>query len=163
MAGLCEGGNEPSVSLKASKEEEKKELTGPVAKKKLPSERCNGGNGKRKKKFRAKEDYHLIDNMDHMRRLRGRRCLSEIETLGNVLGACPYGETLRIHRHHAIRTKLADAIRKLKYTVYEEVHGTADNGSNRRIDIIAISESLSQYDNRPHHQNVFGNKLRMGR
>ncbi|KAJ4438029.1 hypothetical protein ANN_13968 [Periplaneta americana] len=43
-----------------------------------------------------------------------------------------------------IRTKLADALRKLKYTVYEEVHGTADNGSNRRIDIIAISESLSQ-------------------
>ncbi|KAJ4434850.1 hypothetical protein ANN_23421, partial [Periplaneta americana] len=39
---------------------------------------------------------------------------------------------------------LADALRKLKYTVYEEVHGTADNGSNRRIDIIAISESLSQ-------------------
>ncbi|KAJ4438845.1 hypothetical protein ANN_14798, partial [Periplaneta americana] len=72
------------------------------------------------------------------------RCLSEIETLGHVLGACPYGETLRIHRHHAIRTKLADALRKLKYTVYEEVHGTADNGSNRRIDIIAISESLSQ-------------------
>ncbi|KAJ4434308.1 hypothetical protein ANN_22862 [Periplaneta americana] len=47
-------------------------------------------------------------------------------------------------RHHAIRTKLADALRKLKYTVYEEVHGTADNGSKRRIDIIAISESLSQ-------------------
>ncbi|KAJ4435055.1 hypothetical protein ANN_23629 [Periplaneta americana] len=68
----------------------------------------------------------------------------EIETLGRVLGACPYGETLRIHRHHAIRTKLADALRKLKYTVYEEVHETADNGSNRRIDIIAISESLSQ-------------------
>ncbi|KAJ4451318.1 hypothetical protein ANN_02779 [Periplaneta americana] len=73
-----------------------------------------------------------------------KRCLSEIETLGHVLGACPYGETLRLHRHHAIRTKLADALRKLKYTVYEEVHGTADNGSNRRIDIIAISESLSQ-------------------
>ncbi|KAJ4447539.1 hypothetical protein ANN_09546 [Periplaneta americana] len=71
-------------------------------------------------------------------------CLSEIETLGYVLGACPYGETLRIHRHHAIRTKLADALRKLKYTVYEVVHGTADNGSNRRIDIIAISESLFQ-------------------
>ncbi|KAJ4441287.1 hypothetical protein ANN_11141 [Periplaneta americana] len=65
----------------------------------------------------------------------------EIKTLGHVLGACPYGETLRIYRHHA---KLADALRKLKYTVYEEVHGTADNDSNRRIDIIAISESLSR-------------------
>ncbi|KAJ4450629.1 hypothetical protein ANN_02057 [Periplaneta americana] len=40
--------------------------------------------------------------------------------------------------------RYTDALRKLKYTVYEEVHGTADNGSNRRIDIIAISESLSQ-------------------
>ncbi|KAJ4432185.1 hypothetical protein ANN_20801 [Periplaneta americana] len=73
-----------------------------------------------------------------------RRCLSEIETLGHVLGACPHGETLRIHRHHAIRTKLADALIKLKYTVNEEVHGTADNGSNRPTDIIAINESLSQ-------------------
>ncbi|KAJ4439182.1 hypothetical protein ANN_15141 [Periplaneta americana] len=43
-----------------------------------------------------------------------------------------------------VLTKLADALRKLKSIVYEEVHGTADNGSNRRIDIIAISESLSQ-------------------
>ncbi|KAJ4445440.1 hypothetical protein ANN_07245 [Periplaneta americana] len=53
-------------------------------------------------------------------------------------------ESVFPHRHHAIRTKLADALRKLKYTVYEEVHGTADNGSNRQIDIIVISESLSQ-------------------
>ncbi|KAJ4438377.1 hypothetical protein ANN_14322 [Periplaneta americana] len=33
---------------------------------------------------------------------------------------------------------------RLKYSVYEEVHGTADDGNNRRIDIIAISEFLSQ-------------------
>ncbi|KAJ4426991.1 hypothetical protein ANN_26790 [Periplaneta americana] len=58
-----------------------------------------------------------------------RRCLSEIETLGHAMGPCPYGDILRIHRHHAIRTKLADALRKLNYTVYEEVHGTVDNGS----------------------------------
>ncbi|KAJ4445375.1 hypothetical protein ANN_07180 [Periplaneta americana] len=88
--------------------------------------------------------YDFIEPISTNCCLALRRCLSEIETLGHVLGACPYGETLRIHRHHAIRTKLADALRKLKYTVYEEVHGTADNGSNRRIDIIAISESLSQ-------------------
>ncbi|KAJ4449783.1 hypothetical protein ANN_01187 [Periplaneta americana] len=98
-----------------------------------------------------KEAIKMTANVSAVRAIPGRsqdnlcrRCFSEIETLGHVLGACPYGETLRIHRHHAIRTKLADALRKLKYTVYEEVHGTADNGSNRRIDIIAISESLSQ-------------------
>ncbi|KAJ4432625.1 hypothetical protein ANN_21248 [Periplaneta americana] len=97
-----------------------------------------------------KEAIKMTTNVSAVRAILGRsqdnhcrRRLSEIETLGHVLGACPYGETLRIHRHHAIRIKLADALRKLKYTVYEEVHGTADNGSNRRIDIIAISESQS--------------------
>ncbi|KAJ4447703.1 hypothetical protein ANN_09711 [Periplaneta americana] len=69
-----------------------------------------------------------------------KRCLSQIETLRHVLGAYPYA----MHRHHAVRTKLTDALRRLKYTVYEEVQGTSDNGSNRLIDIIAISESLYQ-------------------
>ncbi|KAJ4426709.1 hypothetical protein ANN_26507 [Periplaneta americana] len=65
-----------------------------------------------------------------------------------MAGLCEGGNkppsSLIASKHHAIRTKLVDALRKLRYTVYEEVHGTADNGSNRRIDIIAISESLSQ-------------------
>ncbi|KAJ4447825.1 hypothetical protein ANN_09833 [Periplaneta americana] len=38
-------------------------------------------------------------------------------------------------RYHAFRTKLADDLRKPKYTVYEEVHRTVDNGSKRRITI----------------------------
>ncbi|KAJ9590644.1 hypothetical protein L9F63_016315, partial [Diploptera punctata] len=33
------------------------------------------------------------------------------------------------------------ALRDYVYTVYEEVHGVATNGSNRRIDIIAFRPS----------------------
>ncbi|KAJ4443691.1 hypothetical protein ANN_05366 [Periplaneta americana] len=58
MAGLCEGGNEPPGSLKASKkndaetdQEEKKELTGSMAKKKLSTEGSTGRNGEREKSF----------------------------------------------------------------------------------------------------------------
>ncbi|KAJ4431958.1 hypothetical protein ANN_20567 [Periplaneta americana] len=46
---------------------------------------------------------------------------------GGVLFLCNSGDSYNNHKF-----------------VYEEVHGTADNGSNRRIDIIAISESLSR-------------------
>ncbi|KAJ4443524.1 hypothetical protein ANN_05196 [Periplaneta americana] len=56
MAGLCEGGNEPPGSLKASKkndaetdQEEEKELVGSLAEKKLPTEGCTGRNGEREK------------------------------------------------------------------------------------------------------------------
>ncbi|KAJ4436951.1 hypothetical protein ANN_17083 [Periplaneta americana] len=98
------------------------------------------------------KETRQVQNKKNIRRTRGiekgegeyKENKGNAKKLGHVLGACPYGETLRIHRHHVIRTKLVDALKKLKYTVYEEVHGTADNGSNRRIDIIAISESLSQ-------------------
>ncbi|KAJ9585608.1 hypothetical protein L9F63_002597 [Diploptera punctata] len=70
-----------------------------------------------------------------------RRCRREHETLAHVLGACPFGESLRNIRHHAIRNMMAEALRDFGYTVYEEVHGVATNGSNRRIDIIAFRPS----------------------
>ncbi|CAL8143772.1 unnamed protein product [Orchesella dallaii] len=65
--------------------------------------------------------------------VRCRRCNENVETLGHVLGICPYGELLRNERHHRIRRMLADQLRNLNYEVYEEVP-TID----RRIDIIAI-------------------------
>ncbi|KAJ4429383.1 hypothetical protein ANN_21540 [Periplaneta americana] len=62
MAGLCEGGNEPPGSLKASKineaetiQEERKELAGSLAEKKLPTEGCTGGNGEREKSLGQKK------------------------------------------------------------------------------------------------------------
>ncbi|KAJ4440696.1 hypothetical protein ANN_08844 [Periplaneta americana] len=67
-----------------------------------------------------------------------RRCVSEIETLGHVLGACPFSETLRDSRHHRIRSMIAEALRKKALTVHEEVHGISQEGSCRRIDILAI-------------------------
>ncbi|KAJ4427484.1 hypothetical protein ANN_25132 [Periplaneta americana] len=70
------------------------------------------------------------------------------EHWGAVRGIERRGETAACwaagERGKVFYTKLANALRKLKYTIYEEVHGTADNGSNRQIDIIAISKSLSQ-------------------
>ncbi|KAJ4437176.1 hypothetical protein ANN_17311 [Periplaneta americana] len=67
-----------------------------------------------------------------------RRCASEIETLGHVLGACPLSETLRNSRHHKIRYMIAEALRKKGLTVHEEVHGISQEGSCRRIDMLAI-------------------------
>ncbi|KAJ4432421.1 hypothetical protein ANN_21040 [Periplaneta americana] len=75
-----------------------------------------------------------------------RRCVSEIETLGHVLGACPFSETLRNSRHHRIRSMIAEALRKKGLTVHEEVHGISQEGSCRRIDMLAIpSGSTSAY------------------
>ncbi|KAJ4429479.1 hypothetical protein ANN_21648 [Periplaneta americana] len=67
-----------------------------------------------------------------------RRCVSEIETLGHVLGACRFSETLRNSRHHRIRSMIAEALRKKGLTVHEEVRGISQEGSCRRIDMLAI-------------------------
>uniref|UniRef100_A0A8D8VK96 Reverse transcriptase n=1 Tax=Cacopsylla melanoneura TaxID=428564 RepID=A0A8D8VK96_9HEMI len=71
-----------------------------------------------------------------------RRCPLPIETkptetLGHVLGSCPYGHLARINRHNTIRSILATELKK-QFEVYEEVSGIASDGSSRRIDIIAI-------------------------
>ncbi|KAJ4438880.1 hypothetical protein ANN_14833 [Periplaneta americana] len=63
---------------------------------------------------------------------------TEPETLAHVLGSCPHGEVLRNSRHHRIRSMIAEQFRPINYQVFEEVHGLADNGSTRRIDMIAI-------------------------
>ncbi|KAJ4439012.1 hypothetical protein ANN_14968 [Periplaneta americana] len=67
-----------------------------------------------------------------------RRCHREPETLAHVLGSCPHGEVLRNSRHHRIRSMTAEQFRSINFQVFEEVHGLADNGSTRRIDMIAI-------------------------
>jgi len=68
-----------------------------------------------------------------------RRCRSEFESLAHVLGVCPFNEVLRNSRHHKIRKIIADSLRNCGLEVYEEVHGLANDGSSRRIDIIAIN------------------------
>lgn len=63
------------------------------------------------------------------------------ESMPHVLGVCPFGELLRNKRHHTIRSILARALKEKGYEVHEEVTGTAENGSIRRIDIIAIDKN----------------------
>ena len=65
----------------------------------------------------------------------------EIETLGHILGICPHGSLLRNLRHNQIRTIISNAFRENNYLVFEEVHCISDDGSNRRIDMIAIEGS----------------------
>lgn len=59
------------------------------------------------------------------------------ETLGHVLGSCPFGNLAIIHRHNTVRSLIAADLKK-RFEVYEEVQGIAEGGSTRRIDIIAI-------------------------
>ncbi|KAJ4441730.1 hypothetical protein ANN_11588 [Periplaneta americana] len=61
-----------------------------------------------------------------------------VETLAHVLGSCSFGETLRNSRHHKIRSTIAICLKSNGYTTFEEVHGIADTGSHRRIDIITF-------------------------
>jgi hypothetical protein len=70
---------------------------------------------------------------------RCRRCDSEIETLGHVLGFCKHGELLRNTRHHSIRTAIAKELQEKGWEVTEEVHCISTNGSTRRVDILAIN------------------------
>ncbi|KAJ4433416.1 hypothetical protein ANN_15675 [Periplaneta americana] len=67
-----------------------------------------------------------------------RRCHREPETLTHVLGPCRHGEVLRNSRHHRIRSMITEQFSSINFKVFEEVHGLADNGRTRRIDMIAI-------------------------
>ncbi|KAJ4440557.1 hypothetical protein ANN_08702 [Periplaneta americana] len=63
---------------------------------------------------------------------------SEVETLAHVLGSYPFGETLCNNRHHKIRFVIATCLKSNGYTTFKEVHGIANTGSLRRIDIVTF-------------------------
>ncbi|PSN43635.1 hypothetical protein C0J52_16672 [Blattella germanica] len=44
-------------------------------------------------------------------------------------------------RHHRVRSLIAKALREKPYSVFEEVHGVSDDGSTRRIDMIAFQDT----------------------
>ena len=69
-----------------------------------------------------------------------RHCGTEKEYLAHVLGSCPRGELIRNQRHHSIRERIAKALKLTGLEVAEEVHCIAENGSARRVDIIAFDE-----------------------
>ncbi|KAJ4443655.1 hypothetical protein ANN_05330 [Periplaneta americana] len=64
--------------------------------------------------------------------------VNHIQRHYHVLGSCPFDETLRNSRHHKIRSVIAKCHKSNAYTTNEEVHGIADTGSLRRIDIITF-------------------------
>ncbi|KAL1446313.1 hypothetical protein WDU94_005645 [Cyamophila willieti] len=72
-----------------------------------------------------------------------RNC-TERETLPHVLGSCHAGDLLRNARHHEIRSIIADHLRKENWTVQEEIHCVASNGSNRRVDIWCYKPNLNK-------------------
>lgn len=91
----------------------------------------------------------MIGNVAPTRAIPGRssgnsRCrhCDEIETLSHVLGFCHHGLLIRNSRHHHVRSAIANSFRQSGFTVHEEVHCIAENGSNRRIDMIVINQKL---------------------
>ncbi|KAJ4442291.1 hypothetical protein ANN_12159, partial [Periplaneta americana] len=81
------------------------------------------------------------------RSLDGSRCrhgCPETETLTHVLGQCNRGLLLRNARHHHVRSLIATALRKKFLDVEEGVFCLATNGSSRRIDIIAYSQTTNK-------------------
>ncbi|CAA3033339.1 Hypothetical predicted protein, partial [Olea europaea subsp. europaea] len=71
-----------------------------------------------------------------------RRCVETnqtIETLAQVLGSCPFNRQLGVNRHNTARSLIAKELKD--FEVYEEINGLANDGSVRRIDIMAIDRS----------------------
>ncbi|KAJ4443032.1 hypothetical protein ANN_04682 [Periplaneta americana] len=75
---------------------------------------------------------------------RCRHGCPEIETLAHVLGFCEQGLLLRNSRHHLVRSKIAAALRTKGWIVGEEISCLAENGSTRRVDILAYNADTKQ-------------------
>ncbi|KAJ4450150.1 hypothetical protein ANN_01557 [Periplaneta americana] len=74
-------------------QEEEKELAGSLVEKKLPSEGCIGRNGEGEKSSGHKK-ISMIDDMDHMRRLRGRQKIGRLENAKFAVKDLPLDKTL---------------------------------------------------------------------
>lgn len=81
---------------------------------------------------------------NHGRNTGTNRCripsCNEIETIAHVLGVCRQGELLRHVRHNKMVTIMAKTLRESKWKIVEEFACLSDNGSSRRVDIIAYNE-----------------------
>src|SRR5699024_7424301 len=60
------------------------------------------------------------------------------ETIAHVLCGCPFGALRRNERHHKVRSRLAELLRKKGFRCYEEVACRDDLGRNRRADIVVL-------------------------
>lgn len=74
-----------------------------------------------------------------------RRCdRGEIETLGHVLGSCPFGLNRRNTRHHTLKHRLADLLRQKGFHTVDEAFCKDDTGTSRFIDIVAFDPKLNR-------------------
>ncbi|KAJ4445047.1 hypothetical protein ANN_06846 [Periplaneta americana] len=71
-----------------------------------------------------------------MQQIKKGPCFVGIVAPRSHQGLSSFGVTLRNSRHYKIRSVIATFLKSNGYITYEEVHGIADTGSNRRIDII---------------------------
>ncbi|KAJ4427380.1 hypothetical protein ANN_25001 [Periplaneta americana] len=67
----------------------------------------------------------------------GRQTYSELRVMIGVSGLL-----LRNSRHHLVRSKIAAALRNKGWIVEEEISGLAENGSTRRVDILAYNADI---------------------
>ena len=76
----------------------------------------------------------------HGQNRRCRRCHNENnrETPSHVLGCCPFGENRRNARHHEVQLRLIAMLQDKGFDCYDEVTCIDDNGTNRRVDILAF-------------------------
>ncbi|KAJ4430108.1 hypothetical protein ANN_22318 [Periplaneta americana] len=75
---------------------------------------------------------------------RYRHGCSETETLAHVLGFYEQGLLLRNSRHHLIRSKIVAALRNKGWIVEEEISCITQNGSTRRVYILAYNADTKQ-------------------
>lgn len=67
-----------------------------------------------------------------------RKCGKEIETIPHVIGSCPSNNLLITSRHHSIKHWLAELLRKIGFSCFEEVYAIDSEGRTRYSDIIAF-------------------------
>ncbi|KAJ4428832.1 hypothetical protein ANN_25825 [Periplaneta americana] len=114
--------------------------------------RANGNSKQAHRLYRSKYPHrrhqaHTIFPRLFQRSLDGTRCrhgCPEIETLAHVLGFCEQGLLLRNSRHHLVRSKVAATLRNKGWIVEEEISCLAENGSMKRVDILAYNADTKQ-------------------
>ena len=82
----------------------------------------------------------------HESSIRCRHCHNENnrEVPSHVLGSCPFGELRRNARHHNVKHKLNQMLQEKGFTCFDEVTCASEDGTNRRIDILAFEPNSTK-------------------
>ncbi|KAJ4441927.1 hypothetical protein ANN_11789 [Periplaneta americana] len=151
MAGLCEGGNEPPGSLKATVDDKAFNVCYYISRAsyKLCSEPAtiefNGQHGNRKTPpmTNINLDKRLATEKEDCWDTSQTRIGITFEMLANKkTNAREVMKTRRVianNRHHRVRGAIACLLRNKGWEVHEEVYSISEDDSHRRADIIAIN------------------------